>query len=332
MDKLRNIEYFAVAARANSFSAAARILNVSVVAVTKGVAALEQHLTVKLFERLPSGVRLTDEGRVYLEYCEPALTQLTVADDQIKSSARNLEGTVILGINTVVARHVIAPNLLAFQHRYPRIQLWLKDFAGIRVEEYEGIDVFITTDWNTYPDVIQRSLQQSVFWVVASSRYWSEHGIPNHPRDLLKHDCLLLSTNKGTVMDLWRFKRADEDVSVVASGPLIFSNGHRDTLIEAARSGQGVIRTLDWAVKDDVNSGRLVRVLSDWKGEEAPPTQMLYRPSARSTPRIWAVIDFFATCIETMNTEMKMPTMIDERPAWGARGYRRSSEHLKKRS
>jgi DNA-binding transcriptional LysR family regulator len=92
MDKLRNIEYFSAAARAGSFSAAARTLNVSVVAVTKGVGALERFLAVKLLVRGASGVTLTDDGRSYLEMCDAALAQLTEADERVKRSARHLEG------------------------------------------------------------------------------------------------------------------------------------------------------------------------------------------------------------------------------------------------
>ena len=88
MDKLRALEYFVAAAEERSFSAAARRLQVSAVAVSKGVAALEATLAVCLFERHARGLTLTGNGATYLELCKPGLAQLLHADEMLSASKR----------------------------------------------------------------------------------------------------------------------------------------------------------------------------------------------------------------------------------------------------
>src|SRR5437588_67270 len=76
MDKLRALQYFVAAAEEGSFSAAARRLDVSIPAVAKLVASLEQQLGTRLFERNARGLALTADGETYLESCGPALDQV----------------------------------------------------------------------------------------------------------------------------------------------------------------------------------------------------------------------------------------------------------------
>src|SRR5262249_56841778 len=117
-------------------------------------------------------------------------------------------------------------------------------------------------------------------------------GTPRHPRELEQHVCLRIRGVDGTVMDLWTFARGDERVSVNVHGWLIASNTHRDMAIDLALAGQGVARILDWTNRRDLASGALVEALSDWESPEAPPVNLLYRPSVRRIPRVRAFMKF----------------------------------------
>ena len=87
MDRLRALEYFVAAAQEGSLSAAARRLDVSVPAVSKMVAALEQHLGSALFDRKRRGLALTAEGARYYESCQPVLEMLQDAQEAIVAGA-----------------------------------------------------------------------------------------------------------------------------------------------------------------------------------------------------------------------------------------------------
>jgi DNA-binding transcriptional LysR family regulator len=83
--EFRNLRYFVVVAREGHFGRAARKLNVTQPAVSRAIQALEEELDVKLFERLPRGVRLAGPGERYLREVERIL-------DDLASAARLAKG------------------------------------------------------------------------------------------------------------------------------------------------------------------------------------------------------------------------------------------------
>ena len=293
MDKLRSLHYLAAAADEGSFSGAARRLGVSVPAVAKLINALERELGTTLFERSARGLVLTPGGQAYLEQCAPALEILAQAEEQARTSSARLRGPVVVGVQQLVAMNILADALPRFHARYPDIQLDLRSVTQAALDdESGGIDVFLSLTWTETPDMIHRRIGGARFVVVAAPDYLAARGTPHHPRELEGHDCLLIRTQRGAVMDLWNFARGDEKVSVAVKGWMIASNTLRDTVVRLAASGQGVARILDMPIEPAVASGRLARLLQDWEGEDAPPITLSYWPSRRRIPRVRAFLDF----------------------------------------
>jgi DNA-binding transcriptional LysR family regulator len=85
-------------------------------------------------------------------------------------------------------------------------------------------------------------------------------------------------------MDLWQFKRGEEEESVTVNGWLVASNTHRDLVVEAALAGEGVVRLPDIANRGLLESGRLVPALTDWESQFVPPV-MLCTARAASASR-----------------------------------------------
>ena len=103
MDKIRALDYFAAAAAQKSFSGAARVRGVSVPAVARMIKALEDHLGITLFERSAHGLTLTAGGASYLEACAPLVAELAAADEHARSSTARLKGTLVVGVQEVIA-------------------------------------------------------------------------------------------------------------------------------------------------------------------------------------------------------------------------------------
>src|SRR5690349_9273233 len=118
MDKLRALQYFAAAAAETSLSGAARGFGVSVTAVAKLINALEKELGAKLFDRTSRGLTLTAEGTRYLDACLPALAQLDAADERLRTSTLRPRGTVVVGVQHVIARGWLTAALPRFHDRY----------------------------------------------------------------------------------------------------------------------------------------------------------------------------------------------------------------------
>lgn len=327
MDKLRALQYFIATAEERSLSGAARRLEVSVPAVSKLITSLERTLGVTLFDRTVQGLTLTSNGELYFEACQPLLDQLAAADGALRGTATNVRGTLVVGSPQMLAQHCLLPALPRFHTRYPDLQVDIRNVDNATAANAGAVDVYVLWGWiEPPPDLVQRRIGQSRFLICAAPTYWATNGVPQRPKDLERHVCLLFRTPFGTVHDLWQLERKGVKESVAASGWLVSS--HRDVVLDAALAGAGVVRLTDITIRAHVRSGRLVPVLLDWEMRDAPPVDLLYRPSQRRIPRVRLFIDFVTELFREMETESgaKADVHLDaERPRWWARHGRASA-------
>jgi DNA-binding transcriptional LysR family regulator len=324
MDKLRSLHYFVAAAEASSFSAAARRLGVSTAAVAKLIQSLERELGLVLFERHAHGLALTAGGAGYLEACRPALEQLADADEQASASTSRVSGTVVVGIQPVIAQECLTPALPRFNILYPDVQLDIRFFMRATEETTRGVDVFLVMGWPQYAgDLVRRQIGATSFVVCAAPSYWAAHRMPPHPKELEQHNCICNRSNTGAVMDLWRLSRGDEHVSIAARGWLVVDNVHRDMVRDLAVAGAGVARILDWHQRQgrEIASGLLVPALTDWTHDEVPPVNMLYRPSVRRVPRVRLFIDFVTQLFRDIEQQREVRAPSTGMPRW-VKAYR----------
>jgi LysR family transcriptional regulator, regulator for bpeEF and oprC len=330
MDKLRALQYFVTAAEEKSLSGAARRFEVSTTAVAKMITGLEKSIGVRLFDRTAHGLALTATGEEYLESCGPALGQLELADELVRSSTERTAGTIVVGVQHVIASEFLTPALPRFHALHPHIEIDVRDFNRVTKEQTRGVDVFLVLGWPDAPDLIRRQIAAARFIIVAAPSYWKMHGTPRDPRELEQHICLPIRGVDGTVMDLWTFARGDERVSVNARGWLITSNTHRDMAIDLALAGQGVARILDWTNRRDLASGALVQVLADWESPEAPPVNLLYRPSVRRVPRVRMFMNFVVEVFRELEATRTLRVVPSARPLWLRRPYGRASASVRR--
>ncbi len=329
MDHLRAIRYFASAVEGASLSAAARRHGVSVAAVAKLIGALEADMKIQLLARSASGVAATVPGRAFLEMSRPALEQLDDAMEQAAASATKAQGTVVVGIQPVIAQEVLTAALPKFCALYPDIQIDVRYFMTMNELQDRSLDAMLVMGWPQHVgDLVARPLGATTFVVVASPGYWAAHGTPKHPADLEDHNCLCIRSNTGSVMDLWHFRRGAERVSVAARGSFIVDNAHRDMVRDMVLSGVGVARLLDWHQRPgrEVARGLLVPALTDWVVDEVPPVNLLYAPSVRRTPRVRVFLDWVVQLFAEVERDRVKPFPATDMPRWAKMKRRRASE------
>lgn len=319
MDKLRALQYFVAAADGASFSAAARVHGVSVAAVAKLIGALEADLQVQLLERRRSGIALTTAGNTYLESCRPAILQLQNADRQATAGASNVQGTLVVGIQPVIAQEVLTAALPRFNLLYPDIQLDVRHFMRVTDEETRGLDLMLVMGWPANMDgFVRKPMGATTFLIAASPNYWAAHGMPKHPSELQQHNCLCIRSNSRSVMDLWPFRRGEERVTIPVRGWLVTDNEHRDMVRDLAIAGHGVARLLDWHQRPgrEVNRGVLVPAFPDWVVDEVPPVNLLYPPSARRNPRARVFVEWVTQVFADIETQRLRPIPATPSPRW----------------
>jgi DNA-binding transcriptional LysR family regulator len=330
MDKLRALQYFVASAEEGSFTGAARRLEVSVPAIQKLVNSLERSLGVKLFERTVQGLTLSASGESYLESCQPLLNELAAVDDALSRSAERPSGTLAIAAHAQLAHHVLLPALPRFHARYPDIRIDLRVVHRMSDPDAETADVFVLHGWPEAAGLVHRRLGLATNGIVAAPGYWAAHGIPQHPKELARHVCMLMRNPAGILLDLWEFERGGEKVSVPVGGWLS-SNG-REFVLDAVLAGEGVGRFNRLTTRAHLDSGRLVQVLLDWEVKGGPPLNLLYRPNLRRTPRVRLFIDFFTALLRDVEAKEGVDRAYAERPHWHRRGYGRASSVLRWRA
>lgn len=322
MDKLRALRYFVTAAEEHSFSRAARRLEISVPAVVKLVNSLERDLGAALFERSAQGLKLTTSGERYLDACHPLLAQMAAADQLVGVEASVPHGTLVLGAHPEL---VMLPWLSRFHESYPDIQIDIRTITRSPIHNTPA-EVYLLHGWPKEPDMVRRLIAQPQLLTCAAPGYWSKYGVPQRPADLDRHVCLLYCNDEGTVNDLWQYERGAEKVSVTARGWLVSNNRH--VTINAALSGEGVVRISDLMSAEHLRSGRLVPVLLDWEMADAAPFNLLYSANQRRNVRTRIFIDFVTEALREMQAESgygPKRRQFAERPYWSQRGHRRAS-------
>jgi LysR family transcriptional regulator for bpeEF and oprC len=328
MDKLRALQYFVAAAEEGSFSGAARRIGVSVPSIAKLITSLESELGARLVDRSPQGLKLTSRGEAYVEACVPLLKQLADADRAAAALASQLERTLVVGAPGLLSRLVIVPAFEQFRARHPRVQVDLRviDHLTVTDAHTRGLDALVALGWPGSINLVQRRLAQSRLIVCASPDYWERHGVPLRPKDLAAHQCILVRTPEGTVIDLWRHIRGTETEEVAVRGWLISES--RDYVLQAVLGGMGVGRFADLSVWSHIKDGTLQPAMTDWGSNDSPPFSVLYRPEARRDPAVQGFVAFLTDLLQGIESECldaigARPTAT--RPGWYARRQGRAS-------
>jgi DNA-binding transcriptional LysR family regulator len=122
--------------------------------------------------------------------------------------------------------------------------------------------------------------------VVGAPSYFADRAPPKVPQDLTDHNCINLRLPTRGGLYVWEFERADHEMNVRVEGQLVF--GASALIVAAARAGLGLAYITEEQVRDDLESGRLVRVLADWC---APFSGYhLYYPSRRQPKQAFALL------------------------------------------
>lgn len=122
---VQSLEVFRAVARHGSISGAARELSYTQSAVSRQVAALEVETGVRLFDRLPRGIALTEEGRCLLPHAEAMLDRLAAARRDL-AALRDLDaGRLRVGAFPTAVAALVPRALAAFRDAHPRVAVSL---------------------------------------------------------------------------------------------------------------------------------------------------------------------------------------------------------------
>ena len=289
MDRLDAMKLFVRVAELGSFAAVAQQLGVARSVVTRQIAGLEAHLGIKLMARSTRRLSLTSAGTAYLEKCRVILNLVEAAETDVAEERLTPRGNIRMSLPLSFGLKRLAPLLLDFSQRYPEVGLDM-DYSDRRVKLIEeGIDLSIRITRRLDGGDVARKIGTGRMQVVASKKYLAQHGRPQHPAELIHHECL--GYTSGGVAQNWQFMVDGQLQSFPVRSRINANNG--DVLTEAAAQGLGITLQPDFIIEDYLADGRVEAILADFPVAELGIYAML--PSNRHIPhRVRVLMDFLA--------------------------------------
>src|SRR5215470_13838478 len=259
MDRMTSMATFVKVVESGGFSAAARALDISPSMVTTHVRALEERLAVRLLNRSTGKVSLTEAGHAYYERCLQILTDVEEAERIAEALQSTPRGT--LRLNTSVAiPPFLAPVIAEFVSLHPEVSVNLAMTDRMIDLVEEGFDLAVRNMSVPDSSLIARCVATYRLVVCGSPGYLAARGSPREPADLVHHNCLIYSHSAWG--SEWRFAGPDGEQSVAVAGNLQANSDNALRL--AAVHGQGLALAPSFLLIDEIKSGRLVPVLTEF--------------------------------------------------------------------
>ncbi|MEM1414079.1 MAG: LysR family transcriptional regulator [Myxococcota bacterium] len=255
--KMREMEVLVRVVETGSMTRAARQLDVTPAAVSGVVARAEATLGVRLFERTTRSLHPTDEGLVILEGCRDVLDRWRRALDDARGQRSELVGTVHLAAPADTTYGVLDEVVVAFAAEHPRLRVVLHVSDAIQHVHRDAIDLAIR--YGPLPDstLTARRLVEAPGILVAAPTYLAAHGAPADLDALAEHRCVTL-LRAGVAPSSWELHEGGATHRVPLRSALC-GNGYLAR--RWAVAGRGIALKNLFDVIDDLEAGRLVRVL-----------------------------------------------------------------------
>jgi DNA-binding transcriptional LysR family regulator len=286
MDKLRSMEVFVSVVDTGSFTAAARVFDLSNVMIGKHIASLEQRLGARLLNRTTRRQSLTEIGDLYCEQCRQILTQIGNAESGALAMRATARGTLKISAPVAFGSECLAPAMASYLDKYREVSLDLELSNRLSDVIEEGLDAAVRIGHLDDSAMIARALRPHSMIICASPAYLQQHGTPDSPADLAQHECLDFLHWRRSVR--WRLK-SDEAATAMPASRFRSNNGQ--ALKQAAIAGFGIMMQAEIVLADDIERGRLIPILQDFS-PEPKPMHLIYPRDRQPTPKLSTFIEF----------------------------------------
>ncbi len=277
MDKLRAMQAFIHIAEEGSLTAAARVMESSLPAMVRTLAGFEAQLGVRLFNRTTRRISLTEEGRRHLESCRQLLAALDDAEAALTAQAGEPTGHLTITAPVLFGQMHVAPAVTRFVQQYEKMRCSMVLLDRVVNLLEEGIDVGIRIGEPEDSTLVAQTVGHIRRQVVASPDWLQRHGVPRHPKDLLKANCVRVTDHALT----WGpFNDQGRPLRLAVSGNLEFNQNA--PAVAACVAGAGLGMFLSYQVAPFLQSKQLCTVLEDFE-PAVRPINVVY-PHARLLP------------------------------------------------
>ena len=176
-----DLRYFLAIARGGTLSRASRLLGINATTVGRRLAALEEQVQARLFDRTPDGYVLTPSGRDLLPRAERMESEAIALDRDVIGADQRASGSVRLTATEMLATRFIMPHLPRFHALHPEITLELECTTRFVSLARREADIALRLSRPREDNVVGRRLASVPLSLYAAPRYLDERGTPRDP-------------------------------------------------------------------------------------------------------------------------------------------------------
>jgi DNA-binding transcriptional LysR family regulator len=278
-----NVRVFLAVARGGQFVAAAKRLKLDHATVSRRIAALEETVGAKLFDRRTTGAKLTGAGERFISAAEQMESAFLHAQGEISGVDLELSGDVRIGAPDGFSTYYLMTALRDFAERHPGVRLQLMPLPQLTPLARREVDVVIGLDKPEAGRFVARKLTDYTLGIYASAAYLKRNGAPSDIEALKRHRLIGYVEEHAfsTALDYVR------DGSATS-----FESASAVTQLEALRAGVGLGVVHDFIARRFKD---LVRVLPERRATRA--YWLVTHEDTRNLGRIRAVADHLAKAV-----------------------------------
>lgn len=286
---LNDYVYYAEVVAHGGFTAAGRVLREPKSKLSRRISALEARLGVRLIERSSRRFRVTDVGQSFYERCRALMLEAERAEAIVAEAQSEPHGRIRMSCPRNLVK-VVSPITRSFLRRYPKVQLQVivTDRAVDLIEERIDLALRVRRELTSDASLTMRSLGRSRWILVASPGMAA--GLGTDIAALFSLPTIGTSDDAGEIT--WTLEREDGAIHVLRHEPRMTCADY-GMVCEAAADGLGVAFLPDHACADHLVSGRLVRILPDWRSKDGI-AHLVFTTRRGLPPAVRALIDQMA--------------------------------------
>ena len=289
-----DLGFFSTLAASGSLSAAARELGITAAAVSKRRTLMENRAGVPLVNRTTRRMMLTPEGDIYLLHARRILDEIDTLSELLGSGKQAPKGLLRVNATLGFGRSFVAPALSKFASLHPEISVQLQVSITPPLLTDDTFDVCIRFGEPPDSRVIARKIAHNERLLCASPAYIASHGMPSTPKDLMKHNCIVIRQG-DEAYGVWRLsakKGSQKQVETVRLQSRMTTNDG-EIAVKWALAGHGILMRAEWDIKPHLASGALVQILPGY-GSPNSDIFVVYAQRNQMSVRIRTFVDFFA--------------------------------------
>ncbi|MBB3181531.1 LysR family transcriptional regulator [Variovorax sp. Sphag1AA] len=272
-----------------ALSRAAEQLGMTVSAVSRTLARLEEKLQATLLRRTTRRLELTDEGEAFLARARQILASVDAAEEDMAMRRERPAGRLRVDAASPFMLHAVVPLVAGYRARYPEVVLELNSNDGLIDLLEHRTDVAIRIGRLKDSTLHARPIGSSRLRVLASPDYLERVGRPRTVADLRRH-CLLGFTQPASLNE-WPL--ADKDKLPLHIKPDVAASSG-ETLRKLALEGVGIACLADYMTHRDRAEGKLVPLFAARTLDVRQPINAVYYRNTALTARIASFVDYLA--------------------------------------